>query len=786
LGWNYSNGGGENIIAYRTDASGGGSTPRLAFGSFTGSTYPAFTEALTVKAGSVGIGTSIPAYKLDVTGTFHTNSTAQIDGNYTSASGNITLTSGTVTAASFVGNVPVNDLGAGTGASSTTFWRGDGTWAAATVALGTQTSGTLPVSDLSGTPTGGTGPYNQIFVNAQGLVTSESYIAQASSQWTTNGISIYYNLGNVGIGSTTPVVSLDLSQKTDGLALPTKAAAAGSSCTPYPAGTIRYNSTLALTEVCNGATWQSIPVGSTTCGAPSGLSFTNLTSQPTGTVVSSNIATITFSGCGSDSYAVSVSGASTAQISINGGTWTTSGTIQSGQTLQVRMTTSGSANTTLTATVTVGSTSTNWTTTTLTGSLKIFMTAGTYIPGTIGGLSAADAICQTEAGNAGYAGTYMAVLSSDTVSAASRLTLSYPIVNAYDGSTVAATNLWGGSGGMSEIYDTYGGGLHNAVTTGTTTAGAIYTGYTCSSWSTTSGNAIYGFNYYAQYFQYSYQTCGAAANLYCIQQNTATCSPPSGFSFTSVTSQPLNSSVASNSPAITFSGCSYGSTLTASVSGPASAQISINGGAWTTSGAISSGQTLQVRMTTSGSVNTTLTATVTVGTTTATWSTTTVAGAKTIFLTTNYYGVAGIGSLSGADAICQAEANTNGYAGTFKAILSSDTTSAASRLSVAYPIVRATDGTTVVAATSLWGGSLTNAISTTAYSVWTGTNNDGSSNTGNTCSSWTSTSSSAAGWCGLSNSNNPGSYNSTWLTACQYGNGYSCNTANLKLYCLQQ
>ena len=39
------------------------------------------------------------------------------------------------------------------------------------------------------------------------------------------------------------------------------AAAAGSSCSSYPAGAVRYNTTLTNTEFCNGSNWQSLGVG---------------------------------------------------------------------------------------------------------------------------------------------------------------------------------------------------------------------------------------------------------------------------------------------------------------------------------------------------------------------------------------------------------------------------------------------------------------------------------------------------------------------------------------------
>ena len=106
---------------------------------------------------------------------------------------------------------------------------------------------------------------------------------------------------------------------------------------------------------------------------------------------------------------------------------------------------------------------------------------------------------------------------------------------------------------------------------------------------------------------------------------TAQDTTPDAFSFTDVTVQPLNTQISSDTVNIT----GITGNVSVSVTGDGSPEISINGGAWTTSGTITNGQTLQVRLTSANANMTTSSATVTVGTGSATWNVTTLSGPPT-------------------------------------------------------------------------------------------------------------------------------------------------------------
>jgi hypothetical protein len=146
---------------------------------------------------------------------------------------------------------------------------------------------------------------------------------------------------------------------------------------------------------------------------------------------------------------------------------------------------------------------------------------------------------------------------------------------------------------------------------------------------------------------------------------------PNAFGFTDQTGVALNSLRSSNT--ITISGIN--SSTPVSVSGGGGAQISINGGAWGTSGNISNNQTLQVRQTASSSTGTTLTATVTVGGVSDGWSVAT-SSQGYYFVMTNGTWNANLGGKAGADAKCLTDLQANSWLGKANVTLNASTVKA--------------------------------------------------------------------------------------------------------------
>jgi hypothetical protein len=112
----------------------------------------------------------------------------------------------------------------------------------------------------------------------------------------------------------------------------------------------------------------------------------------------------------------------------------------------------------------------------------------------------------------------------------------------------------------------------------------------------------------------SFRTDGPPAGVTAVICDTT----PAAFAFADVTG--TTPSTLTTATSITISGINTSTSVSVTGTG---ATISINGGAWVTSGNITNGQTLAVRLTSSASFSTSLTATVNVGGVTDAWSVTT-------------------------------------------------------------------------------------------------------------------------------------------------------------------
>jgi hypothetical protein len=374
------------------------------------------------------------------------------------------------------------------------------------------------------------------------------------------------------------------------------------------------------------------------------VSFPNARTPSLSTVVISP----TVTAYGNGTVSVSVSGAGNPQISINGGVWTTSGTLTAHQTIAIRQTSPATALATNTATLTIGSDQVTWSVTTLpqlslgltnvTGAgLNLLTTSNTattsgtsgthsiYTSGSGDGQISIGGGTWTTSGNLTTGQTIAARITSSSIFSDTKSvdiacdacggrvgrwtvttgTMSIPafasVTNA-SVNTVYTSNIVTVTGTAASAPLTVGGtGTQISINGGAwVTSGTISPGQTLQvrfTSSASAGTTAYAYVYYGQFSTSFAVTTGSPT-----------------FTLTNITG--ANLSTVTTSATVTSAGVN---SCAVSISGSGTPQLSIGGGAWTTSGTLTAGQTIAVRLTSSSMTNTTLSATISCGSS-QTWS----------------------------------------------------------------------------------------------------------------------------------------------------------------------
>lgn len=158
-----------------------------------------------------------------------------------------------------------------------------------------------------------------------------------------------------------------------------------------------------------------------------------------------------------------------------------------------------------------------------------------------------------------------------------------------------------------------------------------------------------------------------------------------------------------------------------------------------------------------------------------------------VFATANHAYKGNLGGLSGADNICQSEANSASLPGTFKAWLSSSSVNAKDRINDGV-YVRTDNAVIAFGIADLIDGSIMNNINKDAsgndvgdWPVWTGTDVNGNSVSSKHCNNWTNATTSYDGWIGSRSAKN-----STWTDYGGASGWGGCSTGFGAIYCFQQ
>ena len=439
------------------------------------------------------------------------------------------------------------------------------------------------------------------------------------------------------------------------------------------------------------------------------------------------------------------------------------------------------------------------------GSDQFIFASSSLYSGALGNLYFGDFACQTEAVNAGFAGTWKMVASDNSTAASSRITVTGDVYNfrpvTSGGSQIVSdsTNFWNGIWYNAVNYTAFGlTPPQTPVWTGTTQLGAA-SGTSCNGWTTVANtsNGTFGTNNNAGSSLNSGNTvCSNPWTIYCTNQQTSAATPPNaasfnnyllgptsaGFTFTSGGGTTAGYQIAYQTGAAAPANCTSGTVVPAMT-------IGLNPAAYTVSGLSASTQysfRICAVNSDSSAFSSGLTMTITTESTGSPVSEN-ITSQQLMFATaTTYEGY--FGGIYYGDFICQQEASSAGFGGTWKAVLGDESTDPSSHVNLTgNPIFNtrpaSSGGIQVISyGTGFWSGPYSNQANYAAAGgppgnarVWTGSTNAGLKNTGNTCTSWTTAASTINGEIGATTTPSVGV---AWFAA-GCSNYYS-------LYCINQ
>ena len=271
-------------------------------------------------AGNVGIGTTSPGALLDV--------------QAVNANPQIRITNSSSTGADYPGLFIYDYTGGNGGSAGANFVASRGTLASPAAIAAGDSIGTLSGWGQYDSTAGHIGQGAYLIFSADGAYATNSYPTAVVISTVPSGSATPLERfrissgGKIGVGTTSPLVSLDLSSKIDAIALPSGSTSQEPS--NAIAGMIRYNSTTSGVEFYNGSAWGSLGGGSS-----STLTGVTSISDSTGNITlapqSTSGAVVVNSGTASTSSttgALQVTGGEGVSGAINAGT-----TISAGSTL---------------------------------------------------------------------------------------------------------------------------------------------------------------------------------------------------------------------------------------------------------------------------------------------------------------------------------------------------------------------------------------------------------------------------------------------------------------------